>query len=176
MEYLNNGNWEKTPCFAFTRSSGQYHYSKIPITWRFKNQLPDLKDLKHLPLISSKITINPKYITITGTYPTFANLIVEASILRCFIQSDPHDGYPYQKALGNLFLNKKNKLLKHFHIPLYDQQIMGMGHSPFTGIPLENEPHNISLKEYIKASLETNSNNYLYYTETTYKNAIKLYR
>lgn len=177
MEYLNNDKWTSIPCFIFVK--GNPSLLTKPLTWRINNQYPKftLKNFKHLPFINSSITINPEHFIINGTYKTYANLIIESSIIRTLIKTGPHDGYPYQHALQKAFFTHKYKLLKQFHNEDFSQQIKGMGHTPFGYIDLDKDKHDITLKEYIKASLEVNpSYTPSSYCQLTYDTAIKLYR
>lgn len=177
MQYLNNNDWNSIPCFLFVKNNPTLLTK--PLTWRIKNQHPTftLKNFKHIPFINSSIIIDPEYFTITGTYQTYANLIIESSIIRTLINKGPHDGYPYQLALQKAFFTHKYKLLKQFHNEEFSQQIKGMGHTPFGYINLDEDKHNITLKEYIKASLKIDPiNSPISYCKLTYDTAIKLYR
>ena len=178
MELLTGGEYEQVACFL--RIKMNPNLLKKEIKWRIGNQhkITTAKYIRKVPFVSSKFFVSPKYITIRGLYPTLANLLIESAIIRTLLKNDTHDGRSYQIKLKELFFDQKCKLLKEFYFEDYSLRmaVQGSGHSPFTLIDLEKDKHNITLKEYIKASAETKTQNHMDWCSSTYAKAIELYR
>ena len=158
-----DGTFFKAACFAAWKHSLNWENAPHKLKWALNLKMPVEEveaEIKKLPLISTKKVSQEDYkntliIAFEGEYPTFANLLIEGSLIRLLADTkyEENDGYPFQIFLREQLFEKKIKKLKD--IPensIHTTNIKHAGHSPFTDIDLEKLDEQFTLRDYVKTT------------------------
>lgn len=138
--------------------------------------------LNKIPLITTTILKHRQDASYTyetifgGHYPTWANLIIEAGLIRTLVNGQ-NEGRDAQIIIRNAILNNATHIkdFKEKYKRGYDR-LINCGHSPLYGIETETSP--VSLKDYIKASIITTNDDSIKKNSAciaTHDNALSLY-
>lgn len=139
-----------------------------------------------IPLVNSRIDsiethptkADATRLVVIGTYPSFANLLIEGSLIRLLADKplESHDGYPYQIRLRELLFKERKVYLHEYHDDEEWTSIRSGGHSPFTDISLNSVPKDITLAAYVEASARITGNSYGINCKKTYEKLIQDYK
>lgn len=158
-----DGTFFKAACFAAWKHSLNWENAPHKLKWALNLKMPVEEveaEIKKLPLISTKTVNQTTYnnvpiIVFEGTYPTFANLLIEGSLIRLLADTkyEENDGYEYQVFLRKQIFEKKIKKLKDIPGNLdYINSINNAGHSPFTYIDIHKLDEKFTLRDYVRAT------------------------
>lgn len=158
-----DGTFFKTACFAAWKLSLNWENAPHKLKWALNLKMPVEEveaEIKKLPLISTKTVNQTTYnnvpiIAFEGEYPTFANLLIEGSLIRLLANHEYEDvdGYPFQIFLREQLFEKKIKKLKD--IPGNKEHLYSInnaGHSPFTYIDIDKLDEKFTLRDYVRAT------------------------
>lgn len=158
-----DGTFFKAACFAAWKHSLNWGNAPHKLKWALNLKMPveTVKaEIKKLPLISTKKVSQEDYkntliIAFEGEYPTFANLLIEGSLIRLLADTkyEESDGYPFQIFLREQLFEKKIKKLKD--IPGNKEHLYSIncaGHSPFTYIDIDKLDEKFTLRDYVRAT------------------------
>lgn len=187
--YKNNLTPEKgETIWCFARYNPHSSHWKTPklIQWSFyfeetKEEIQAF--LNKIPLITTTILEHRQTTPLIyeaifgGQYPTWANLIIEAGLIRSLVKNQ-NENRPSQEIIRDAILNNATHIkdFKEKYKGGYSK-LINCGHSPFYGIETETSP--VSLKDYIKTSVTTtNADSYKKHSAciATHDNALLLYR